>query len=166
MSVSIRFVQESDVDFCLQMIVELAEYERDPGAVGATPELLREALFGARPSAEAVIAEVDGERVGWAIFHGTFSTWHGRPGLWLEDFFVRPGQRGSGVGHALFCEVARIAVERGCSRMNWTALDWNELALDFYAKHDAEVLADWKLLRLSGETLLAAARMAPGTTAA
>lgn len=162
MSVAVRPAQESDVHFCFQMIVELAEYERDPDAVEVTPELLQEALFGPRPSAEAVIAEVDGERIGWAIFHSTFSTWQGRAGIWLEDFFVRPQHRGSGAGHAIFCEVARIAVERGCTRLNWVALDWNELALNFYAKHDAETLEDWKLLRLSGETLLAAARMAPG----
>lgn len=149
------------MEFCLQMIVELAEYEREPDAVEATPEMLQEALFGPSPSAEAVIVSVDGERVGWAIFHGTFSTWTGRPGIWLEDFFVRSSHRGAGVGHALFCEVARIAVERGCTRMNWCALDWNQVALDFYAKHDAEVMDDWKMLRLSGETLLAAAAMAP-----
>jgi GNAT superfamily N-acetyltransferase len=166
MSLSIRAAQEHDVHFCHQMIVELAEYERDPEAVEATPELLREALFGARPAAEAVIAEVDGEPVGWALFYGTYSTWHGRPGLWLEDFFVRKQYRHLGVGHALFCHVAAIAVERGCSRLNWVALDWNELALGFYAKHGAETLEEWELLRLSGETLLAAARMAPGADGA
>lgn len=166
MSVSVRFARESDVHFCFQMIVELAEYEREPEAVETTPELLQEALFGPQPTAEALIAEANGERVGWAIFHGTFSTWHGRPGIWLEDFFVRKQHRGTGAGHALFCEVARLAVERGCSRMNWVALDWNELALRFYSKHNAETLDDWKMLRLSGETLLAAARMAPGAAAA
>jgi GNAT superfamily N-acetyltransferase len=143
------------------MIVELAEYEREPDAVEATPEMLHEALFGASPSAEAVIASVDGERAGWAIFHGTFSTWTGRPGIWLEDFFVCAGHRGAGIGHTLFCSVARIAVERGCTRLNWCALDWNETALGFYAKHNAELMDDWKLLRLSGDTLLAAAAMAP-----
>jgi GNAT superfamily N-acetyltransferase len=139
------------------MIVGLAEYEKSPESVLGTPELLREGLFGERPHAEAIIAELDGERVGFALFHGTFSTWHCQPGIWLEDFFVLPECRRHGIGELLFRHVARIAVDRGCSRFNWTVLDWNTPALSFYAKMGSEALDEWTNHRLSGEALLAVA---------
>ncbi|HTW12362.1 MAG TPA: GNAT family N-acetyltransferase [Solirubrobacteraceae bacterium] len=156
-NVSIRPATARDVDFIFAMIVALATYERAPEAVLGTPELLRESLFGERPHAEAVIAELDGEPVGFAVFHGTFSTWHCRPGIWLEDFFVMPEHRRGGVGERLFRHVAAIAVARGCSRLNWTALDWNEPALSFYRKMNAEALDEWTNHRLSGDALLAVA---------
>jgi GNAT superfamily N-acetyltransferase len=145
------------VDFIFAMIVGLAEYEQSPESVLGTPELLRDGLFSERPFAEAVIAELDGERVGFALFHGTFSTWHCQPGIWLEDFFVLPEYRRNGIGERIFRHVAQIAVDRGCSRFNWTALDWNTPALNFYAKMGAEALDEWTNHRLSGDSLLAVA---------
>lgn len=156
--VVIRSADEADVEFVFAMICALAEYEQSPESVLGGPELLRDGLFGVSPSAEAVIAELDGERVGFALFHGTFSTWHCRPGIWLEDFYVMPEHRRYGIGERMFRHVAAIAVERGCSRFSWTALDWNEPALSFYRKMGAEALDQWTNHRLSGETLLAVAR--------
>lgn len=141
------------MELIFSLIVELAEYERAPEKVVGTPELLGEALFGPSPAAEAVIAELDGEAVGFALFHGTFSTWECRPGIWLEDLYVPPRHRRSGVGGALFRYVAAVAVERGCPRMEWAALDWNTPALAFYERLGAEVLTEWKLHRLSGQAL-------------
>ena len=139
------------------MIVGLAEYEKSPESVLGSPELLRAGLFTERPPAEAVIAELDGERVGFALFHGTFSTWHCQPGLWLEDFFVLPEHRRHGIGERIFRHIAKIAVDRGCSRFSWSALDWNTPALNFYAKMGAEALNEWTNHRLSGDALQAVA---------
>jgi GNAT superfamily N-acetyltransferase len=161
-AVEIRAALDGDVEFMFAMIVGLAEYEKSPESVLGTPELLREALFAERPLAEAVIAELDGERVGFALFHGTFSTWHCRPGLWLEDFFVLPEYRRHGIGEQMFRQIAQIAVDRGCSRFNWTALDWNTPALNFYAKMGAEAMDEWTNHRLSGEALLAVASGSAG----
>ena len=159
----IRAAGVDDVEFVFSMIVALAEYERSPDSVVGTRELLREALFGRAPSAEAVIAERDDERIGFALFHGTFSTWECRPGIWLEDLFVLPEHRRGGAGEALFRHVARIAVDRGCARLEWVALDWNEPALSFYEKLGAEILSDWLHHRLDGAVLEAfAARDADG----
>ena len=149
----IRPAQPSDVDLIFSLITELAEYERAPEQVTGTPELLREALFGERPSAEAVIAELDGQPAGFALFHGTFSTWECRPGLWLEDLYVPPEHRRAGVGGALLAHVAALAVQRGCARLEWAALDWNAPALDFYAKLDAKRLDEWVMHRLDGQAL-------------
>ena len=160
-TVEIRAAREADVEFIFAMIVGLAEYENSPESVLGTPEMLREGLFAERPHAEAVIAELGGERVGFALFHGTFSTWHCQPGIWLEDFYVLPEYRRHGIGERLFRHVAQIAVDRGCSRFNWTVLDWNAPALGFYAKMDSEALDEWTNHRLSGEALLAAASGAP-----
>lgn len=149
----IRPAREQDVELIFSLIVELAVYERSPDQVRGNPELLRESLFGPAPAAEAVIAEREGEAVGFALFHGTFSTWECRPGLWLEDLYVPPAHRRDGVGEALLRHVAAIAVERGYPRLGWTALDWNEPALSFYAKLGAETLGEWQMLRLSGDAL-------------
>jgi GNAT superfamily N-acetyltransferase len=151
--ITIRPAEPDDVALIFSLIVELAEYERSPGEVAGTPELLANALFGATPAAEALIAEVDGSAVGFALFHGSFSTWECRPGLWLEDLYVRPQGRRSGVGGELLGAVAAIAVERGCARVEWAALDWNTLALDFYRKQDATALPEWVRHRLDGEAL-------------
>lgn len=153
----IRPARPADVELIFSLIAELAEYERAPEQVTGTPELLAEALFGARPWAEALIAEVAGEPVGFALFHGSFSTWECRPGIWLEDLYVPPQHRRGGVGRALLAEVAAIAVERGCARLEWAALDWNTPALDFYRGLAAKRLEDWLMHRLDGEALLAVA---------
>jgi GNAT superfamily N-acetyltransferase len=161
-AVKVRLAAEDDVELIYSLIVALAEYERAPEEVVGTPELLRQWLFGETPAAEALIGEVDGVAAGFALFHGTFSTWECRPGLWLEDLFVLPEFRRFGVGGRLLGNVARVAVERGYTRLTWTALDWNEMALSFYRKIGATVLDEWTNHRLSGATLQAVAAGADG----
>jgi GNAT superfamily N-acetyltransferase len=166
--VRIRDAQRDDVALIFGWIVELAEYERAPHQVTGTPELLDEALFGRAPSAEAVIAETRtdaaaGQPSGFALFHSTFSTWETRPGIWLEDLYVPPSHRRSGVGAALFAHLAGITVARGYTRLEWAALDWNEPALNFYDKIGAVRLDDWILHRLDGAGL---ARVAAGSGSA
>jgi GNAT superfamily N-acetyltransferase len=162
--VRIRDARREDVALIFGWIVELAEYERAPEQVTGTPRLLEEALFGAAPTAEAVIAET-GEDVrsdaaattwqpaGFALFHSTFSTWESRPGIWLEDLYVPPVHRRAGVGAALLAHLAQITVARGCARLEWAALDWNEPALNFYEKIGADRLDAWILHRLDGSEL-------------
>jgi len=156
--VRIREAQPDDVGLIFGWIVELAEYERAPEQVTGTPELLEEALFGERPSAEGLIAETRAdaepwEPAGFAMFHCTFSTWECRPGIWLEDLYVPPAQRRAGVGGALLSHLARITVQRGYTRLQWAALDWNQLALEFYDKIGAARLHEWKIHRLDGDAL-------------
>ena len=164
MDVSIRDARRDDVALIFGWIVELAEYERAPGQVTGTPELLEGALFGPAPAAEALIAQTrdagsggDGggvwEPAGFALFHQTFSTWECRPGIWLEDLYVPPGHRRSGVGGALLAHLAEITIARGYTRLEWAALDWNEPALSFYDKIGATRLDDWILHRLDGAAL-------------
>jgi GNAT superfamily N-acetyltransferase len=162
--IAIRPAEPADIGLIFSLIVELAEYERAREQVTGNTELLARALFGDAPSAEALIAEVDSEPVGFALFHGSFSTWECRAGLWLEDLYVPPEHRRSGVGAALLARVAEIAVERGCARLEWAALDWNEPALGFYEKLGAERLGEWVMHRLEGEALqrVAAARPPAG----
>ena len=167
--VRIRDARREDVALIFGWIVELAEYERAPEQVTGTPALLDEALFGAAPTAEAVIAET-GEDVrsdagtttwqpaGFALFHSTFSTWESRPGIWLEDLYVPPVHRRAGVGAALLAHLAQITVARGCARLEWAALDWNEPALNFYEKIGANRLEAWILHRLDGSELARVAR--------
>jgi GNAT superfamily N-acetyltransferase len=160
----IRDARPDDAQLIFGWIVELAEYERAPEQVRGTPELLREALFGAKPTAEAVIAETREGDAGWepagfALFHLTFSTWESRPGIWLEDLYVPPAKRRAGVGGALISHLAKITVKRGYTRLQWAALDWNQLALDFYDKIGATRLHEWKIHRLDGDAL---ARVAAG----
>ncbi len=158
----VRPATPADVGEIHAMIVELAVYEREsPDRVRTTEADLRAALFGPRPAAEALIAEVDGAVAGHAVFYTTYSTWEGG-GIWLEDFFVRPAHRGSGAGAALFTQLAALTLERGYDRYEWVALDWNALALDFYARFGAQRHDDWVLHRLSGAELAAAARVAVG----
>ncbi len=156
----IRDAARADVPLLYSMIVDLAEYERAPEKVTGTEAMLDQALFGSRPAAEATIAEIDCAPVGFALFYPTFSTWECLPGIWLEDLFVPPEHRRAGVGLALLRHLARVAVDRGCGRLEWTALDWNTPALDFYAKLGAEVLVEWQTHRLDGAALtrLAGAR--------
>jgi GNAT superfamily N-acetyltransferase len=160
--VLVRPAQETDVDLIYSLIRALAEYERAPDQVVGTPEQLRRWLFGDRPAAEALIGEVNGQPAGFALFHGTFSTWECQPGLWLEDLFVLPEFRRYGLGDRLLASVARVAVDRGYTRVGWTALDWNEMALSFYRKIGATVLDEWTNHRLSGAMLRAVAARAPG----
>jgi GNAT superfamily N-acetyltransferase len=156
--VRIRGAAPEDLGLIFSLIVELAEYERAPEKVTGTVELLAVALFGPRPSAEAVIAEIDGEPVGFALFYGTFSTWECRPGIWLEDLYVPEAHRRSGVGGALLGHMAALTLERGCTRLEWTVLSWNAPALDFYAKLAAEHMQEWHTHRLDGEALTRVAR--------
>jgi GNAT superfamily N-acetyltransferase len=149
----IRAARDGDVGAILAMIVELAEYERAPDQVVGTPALLREALFGTSPSCEALVAQRGGETIGFALFHGTFSTWTCRPGIWLEDLFVPERHRRGGVGGRLLSALAEIAVQRGCPRLEWVALDWNTPALGFYDQLGAQPLSDWIVHRLDGDEL-------------
>jgi GNAT superfamily N-acetyltransferase len=160
-SVAVRPATPADVEQIHAFIVELAEYEREPDAVTGTVAMLHEALFGDAPVAEALIAELDGSAAGFALFHGTFSTWECRPGIWLEDLYVPEAHRRAGAGGALLSALAGIALERGCPRLEWHALDWNDPALGFYARLGAERLSEWELHRLTDDALKRVAATAP-----
>ena len=137
----------------LALVRELAEYERAADQVLGTEELLAQALFGADPVAEAVVAELGREPVGFALFYRTFSTWLCLPGLWLEDLYVSPARRRSGVGRALLGHLAHLVLERGYGRLEWSALRWNTPALDFYSSIGAIELEEWQQFRLTGASL-------------
>jgi GNAT superfamily N-acetyltransferase len=151
--VRIRAAERRDVPVLLGLIRELAEYERLADQAMGTEERLERHLFGERPAAEAMIAELDGEPVGFALFFTTFSTFRCQPGIWLEDLFVRPEHRRAGVGRALLGQLGRLAVERDCGRMEWAALDWNTPALEFYASLGARPVEGWTIHRLEGDGL-------------
>jgi GNAT superfamily N-acetyltransferase len=150
-SFQIRTTTEADLPVILSLIRELAEYERAPDAVVATEAGLREVLFGSKPAAEVLLALEQGEPVGFAVYFFNFSTWLGRPGLYLEDLFVRPEKRGKGYGRALLERLANIAKERGCGRMEWAVLDWNDPAIQFYRKLGAHPMDEWTVFRLTSE---------------
>jgi GNAT superfamily N-acetyltransferase len=150
---SIRAAAPEDIPLILAFIRELAEYEKLTHEVVATEEQLRETLFGARPVAEVLIASLDGRPEGFAVFFPNYSTFLARPGLYLEDLYVRPGARGVGLGRHLLEHLARIAVERQWGRLEWRVLDWNEPSIGFYRKLGAEPLDDWTVFRLTGKTL-------------
>jgi GNAT superfamily N-acetyltransferase len=147
----IRTATEADVSVILRLIRDLATYERAPDAVVATEPGLREVLFGQKRSAEVLLALENDEPVGFAVYFHNFSTWLGRPGLYLEDLFVRPEKRGKGFGRALLERLAQIAKERGCGRMEWAVLDWNDPAIEFYRKLGAEPMDEWTVFRLTEE---------------
>jgi GNAT superfamily N-acetyltransferase len=149
----IRPAQESDVDAIFDLIRGLAAYEKLSDRVTGNTELLRSHLFGTRPYAESIIAELDNHPIGFALFFHNYSTFLTQPGLYLEDVFVRPEYRRQGVGKALLTAVAKIAVDRGCGRLEWSVLEWNQNAIEFYQSLGATVLPDWKICRLTGETL-------------
>lgn len=151
--VHLRPAVASDVPTILGFIRELAGYERLEHQVVASEALLHEHLFGARPAAEVVIAELDGRPVGFALFFQNFSTFLGRPGLFLEDLYVQPEARGHGIGKALVAHLAKLAVARGAGRFDWNVLDWNEPAIGFYKRLGADVLPDWRTCRLTGDAL-------------
>ena len=148
---TIQNATEDDIPTILHLIRELAAYERAPDEAVATEEGLREVLFGERPAAEVLIAWEGEMAVGFAVFFHNFSTWLGRPGLYLEDLFVRPEDRGKGYGRALLVRLAQIAQERGCGRMEWAVLDWNESAIKFYRKLGAAPMEEWTVFRLTSD---------------
>jgi GNAT superfamily N-acetyltransferase len=144
---------ERDLSLILRFIKELAAYERLAQEVSATEDLLRASLFGSRPAAEAVIAYADAEAAGFAVYFQTFSTFLGLPGIYLEDVYVSPAFRGLGLGRRLLAHAARVAVDRGHGRMEWSVLDWNELALDVYRRIGARPMDEWTVHRLTGTAL-------------
>ena len=154
---SIRPATADDVPLIRQLIAELAEYERLADAAVATDDDLRAQLFGAQPAAEVLIGEVDGEAAGFALFFHNFITFLGKRGLYLEDLFVRPAFRGSGLGRHLMASLARIAVQRDCGRFEWSVLDWNAPAIGFYRTLGAVGMDEWTVQRLEGEALHALA---------
>jgi GNAT superfamily N-acetyltransferase len=158
----VRMATRTDVDDIFRLIGALAAYERLSGEVTGTCQHLRDHLFGPRPYAEALVAETDARPIGFALFFHTYSTFRTAPCLYLEDLFVEPAERRRGVGTALLAHVARLAVERGCARLDWAVLDWNAPAIAFYERHGADVLPDWRLCRVTGEAL---GRLARGTPA-
>lgn len=151
----IRAATPADVPRIHALVMELAEYEKLSHAVQATPETLHNALFGSRPAAEAIVAELDGDIVGYALYFVTYSTFVGRPGIYLEDLFVQPHARGRGLGKRLLAFVARLAVEHRCGRLEWTVLDWNRPSIEFYERLGAKAMSDWLLYRLTGADLAA-----------
>ncbi len=161
-NLTIREATEADIPALLGLIRELAEYEKLTHLVVATEESYKQALFGDQPAAEALMALVDGEPVGYAIFFQNFSTFLGRPGIYLEDIYVRPDTRGQGIGKKLFCTVARIAHDRNCGRMEWCVLHWNKPSIEFYDALGADSMDDWLLMRLTGDALAKVADQARG----
>jgi GNAT superfamily N-acetyltransferase len=161
MTVTIRPCRPDDAEALVNLVRELAVYENLEEFARATPEQIRAHFFGPRPFAEAILAEVEGEPVGFAIFFGTYSTFRGQPGLYLEDIFVREEHRGRGIGRALLATVARIAVDRGCGRVEWSVLDWNEPAIGFYRALGAHPLDQWTVYRIDDEPLALLAQQAP-----
>jgi GNAT superfamily N-acetyltransferase len=149
----IRPAEAADVRVILRLIRSLAEYEREPQAVTATEADLVRDGFGARPLFHVVLAEWSGTPVGFAFYFFNYSTWQGKPGLYLEDLFVEPQYRGYGIGKALLVHLAQIAVTQGCGRFQWQVLDWNEPAIKFYEKVGASVLREWLTVRIAGDAL-------------
>ncbi|MDD3214334.1 MAG: GNAT family N-acetyltransferase [Eubacteriales bacterium] len=152
MEVTFRFAEQTDVALILQFIRDLAEYEHMSDQVVATEALLTEWLFEKR-NAEVIFAVENGTEVGFALFFHNFSTFLGRSGLYLEDLFVKPEHRGHGYGKAILAQLAKIAVERGCGRLEWWCLDWNQPSINFYLSLGAEPMEDWTVYRIAGDTL-------------
>ena len=156
-SLKIEAATPADADLIVALIRELADYERLLDQVAVSSADIQRDLFGPRPYAEAVVARVDGEPVGFALWFHNYSTFAGKPGLYLEDLFVRPAFRGRGYGEALLRYLAQVALDRGCARFEWAVLDWNEPALAFYRKLGAVPMDDWTVHRVSGDALAALA---------
>lgn len=157
-ALELRAAEMRDVPVILQLIRDLATYERAPNDVTATEEGLAEVLFGEKPAAEVVLAFAGGEPVGFAVFFHNFSTWLGRRGLYLEDLFVKPEARGKGYGRALLVHLAKIAEARGCGRMEWAVLDWNDPAIQFYLKLGAKPMEEWTVFRLTRDRIATLAK--------
>ncbi len=151
--VEIRTATEADVPLILSLIKELAEYERLAHEVSATEDILRESLFGERQGAEALIGYHEGDPAGFALFFHNFSTFLGRPGIYLEDLYVKPELRGRGVGRAMLVYLAKLARERNCGRLEWSVLNWNEPAIRLYRSIGAVPMDEWTVYRLTGESL-------------
>ncbi|SHG45360.1 GNAT family N-acetyltransferase [Streptoalloteichus hindustanus] len=151
----VRPVRESDVERVVELVYDLAEYERARHECHLTPDQLRAALFGERPALFGHVAEVDGEVVGFALWFLNFSTWRGTHGIYLEDLYVRPDQRGSGLGRALLTELAEECVRRGYSRLEWWVLDWNTPAINFYKSLGAVPMDEWTVYRVTDDALAA-----------
>ena len=147
-----------DLAAIVGLITELAVFEKLEHLVVVTPESLRPHLFGPRPAAEAMVGEVGGQVVAFALFFTNFSTFLGQPGLYLEDLYVQPAHRGTGLGRALLSHLGALAVQRGCGRFEWSVLDWNQRAIDFYEKMGATVMPDWRICRVTGDALQAFAK--------
>jgi len=147
-----------DLPAIVGLITELAVFEKLEHLVVVTPGSLQPHLFGPRPAAEAVVGEVDGQVVAFALFFTNFSTFLGQPGLYLEDLYVQPAHRGTGLGRALLSHLGALAVQRGCGRFEWSVLDWNQRAIDFYEKMGATVMPDWRICRVTGDALQAFAK--------
>ena len=156
----IRPATVDDVAAILDLIGELAEYERARDQVKTTPDQLRAALFGPSPAVHALVADLDGDVIGFALYFLNFSTWEGVHGIYLEDLYVRPQHRGSGLGKALLGALAAIAVARGYARVEWWVLDWNEPSIEFYRRLGAVAMDEWTVFRLTGDALTAAAHAA------
>ena len=152
-SFALRPAEPRDLEAIVGLIRELAEFERLTHLLQVTPESLEPHLFGARPVAEALVAERDGAVVAFALFFTNFSTFLGKPGLYLEDLIVAPVERGQGIGQALLERLARIAVERDYGRFEWSVLDWNENAIRFYERMGATVMPEWRICRVTGDAL-------------
>ncbi len=154
MTLSIRSAVTTDLPLIAQFICDLADYEKLSHEVRFDEAVLGDRLFGARPYAEVLIGEIDGIAQGFALFFHNFSTFEGKPGIYLEDLFVRPEARGSGLGKALLKALAALAVERDCARLEWWVLDWNEPAIKFYKKLGAKPMDEWTTFRVDGDALL------------
>ncbi len=158
----LRTARPEDLDTIITLIHGLAEYEREPAAVKLDRDEFARHLFGEHPYAEVILAETGaGDVAGFALFFHNFSTWAGKPGLYLEDLFVKPEHRKHGYGKALLAELARIAIERGCARFEWSVLDWNEPSIAFYKALGARAMDDWTTYRVDGEALIQLAARAP-----
>ncbi len=157
MALAIRPATPDDLPLIAELIRALAEYEKLAHEVRFDEATLGEKLFGPRPYAEVLIGEIDGAPMGFALFFHNFSTFEGRPGIYLEDLFVRPEARGLGLGKALLAELARIAVERGCARLEWWVLDWNAPSIGFYRSLGARPMDEWTVMRVDGAALEALA---------
>ena len=151
---AIRPATRADLPLIGQLIRELAEYEKLAGEVRFDPAVLADKLFGARTYAEVLIGELDGTAQGFALFFHNFSTFEGRPGIYLEDLFVRPAARGSGLGKALLAQLASLAIERDCARLEWSVLDWNAPAIGFYQTLGARLMDEWTGMRIDGAALV------------
>ena len=152
---TLRPATPADLPAIVGLITELADFEGLTHLVVVTPESLHSHLFGPRPVAEAVVGEVDGSVVAFALFFTNFSTFLGQPGLYLEDLYVQPAHRGTGLGRALLSHLGALAVQRGCGRFEWSVLDWNQRAIDFYEKMGATVMPEWRICRVTGDALKA-----------
>jgi len=153
LTLAIRSATAADLPLIAQFIRDLADYEKLAHEVRFDEATLGDRLFGARPYAEVVIGEIDGAPQGFALFFHNFSTFEGKPGIYLEDLFVRPAARGSGLGKALLAHLAKLCVERDCARLEWSVLDWNAPAIGFYRSLDAKLMDEWTVMRVDGDAL-------------